>query len=82
MDIKFNMIRLAFSAKSQPNNEKFRTSYARMRAEQANADAADTRCARHDLVSRVVPAMSEACHDGEDSGGGGGVGGGGGGGGG
>ena len=61
MNVKFNMIRMTLGAHDQSGNVKFRKAYAQMRAEQANADAADARGARHDLVSRVVPAVSETC---------------------
>ena len=72
MDIKFNMIRATLSAKGHPGDEKFRTAFAQMRAEQANADAADARGARHDLVSRVVPVVRGVCAGGGVGGGGGG----------
>ena len=45
MDIKFNMIRATLSAKGHPGDEKFRTAFAQMRAEQANADVLESAAA-------------------------------------
>ena len=64
MDIKFNMIRTTLSAEGH--------SFAQVRAEQANANAADARGARHDLVSRDVPVVRATYAGGGVGGGGGG----------